>query len=197
MVLMAWDGVMRRPRFPSARTADIFSAAFRWGIHELHRHQRAGNSQAKQAIFGGKPNKLMLDGTYVLVRLGGVRALCGLSGSLVGTRRDFRAAAVQQCPAHAASRHSSVRKRQRPAGQCCDGWGHGSSNSFWQISTVRRSDAQRLLRCGAHLTMNPLQGLEVGVAKTEQFCGRGPSLCADQGLFHQSCFSTNPNNVER
>jgi hypothetical protein len=65
--------------------------------------------------FGGKPNKIMLDDTYLSARLGGVRVyagLCGLSGSLVGPGRDFGAAAFQQCPPHAADRHRAFHHRR-------------------------------------------------------------------------------------
>ena len=45
----------------------------------------------------------------------------------------------------------------------------------------------------AHLTINPLPGLELGVARTEEFCGRGHACKPLVDYFH---FSNNPNSAD-
>jgi hypothetical protein len=143
--------------------------------------------------FGGKPNKLMLDGTYVAARLGGVRIYAGYldhwwgPGEISALSLSNNARPIPQIGIERSSTSASSWPILRWLGP----W-------QWQFFVGVLDGPQiqsNVLYNAMHLTINPLPGLELGVSKTEQFCGKGNPCSPIKDYLANIDFSTHPNNV--
>lgn len=143
--------------------------------------------------FGKKPNKLMADGTYFSARLGGVQAYAGYldhwwgPGQISALQLSNNARPMPQIGFQRASTAPSSWPVLRWLGP-------------WQFEFfVSKLDGPQIesnvYYNAAHLTINPLPGLELGIAKTEQFCGHGHPCAPLRDYFTNFDFSTHPNNV--
>lgn len=143
--------------------------------------------------FGGKPNKLMLDGTYVAARLGGVRVYAGYldhwwgPGEISALSLSNNARPIPQI----GLERSSTAASSWPVLRWLGPW-------QWQffIGVLDGPQFQsNVLYNAMHLTINPLPGLELGVSKTEQFCGKGHPCSPIKDYLANIDFSTHPNNI--
>jgi hypothetical protein len=143
--------------------------------------------------FGGKPNKLMLDGTYLSARLGGVRVYAGYldhwwgPGEISTLQLSNNARPMPQI----GFMRSSTQASSWPILRWLGPWQFEFFVAKFdgpQIESNVYYDATRL-------TVNPLPGLEIGLAKTEQFCGQGHPCAPLRDYFTNFDFSTHPNNV--
>lgn len=143
--------------------------------------------------FGGKPNKLMLDGTYAAMQLGGVRLYAGYLDHWWGPGENSAL---------------SLSNNARPIPQIGIERSSTSASSWpilrwlgpwqWQFFVGILDGPQvqsNVLYNAMHLTINPLPGLELGVSKTEQFCGKGNPCSPIKDYLTNIDFSTHPNNV--
>lgn len=143
--------------------------------------------------FGGKPNKLMLDGTYAAVRLGGVRVYAGYldhwwgPGEISALSLSNNARPIPQV----GIERSSTAASSWPILRWLGPW-------QWQFFVGVLDGPQiksNVLYNAMHLTINPLPGLELGVSKTEQFCGEGHPCSPIKDYLANIDFSTHANNV--
>ena len=143
--------------------------------------------------FGGKPNKLMLDGTYMSARLGGVLVYAGYldhwwgPGQISALQLSNNARPMPQIGIERSSTSASSWPILRWLGP-------------WQFEFfLAKFDGPQIQSNvyydAAHLTINPLPGLEIGLAKTEQFCGQGHPCAPLKDYFTNIDFSTHPDNV--
>jgi len=143
--------------------------------------------------FGRKPNKLMPDGTYFALNLGGVRAYAGYldhwwgPGQITALQLSNNARPMPQIGFERSSTERSS-------------WPVLNWLGPWQFELlVGKLDGPQIesnvYYDATHLTINPLPGLELGVAKTEQFCGQGHACAPLRDYFTNLDFSTHPNNV--
>lgn len=143
--------------------------------------------------FGGKPNKLMLDGTYLSARLGGVRLYAGYldhwwgAGQISALQLSNNARPMPQIGFTRSGTQASTWPVLRWLGP-------------WQFEFfVAKFDGPQIesnvYYDATRLTVNPLPGLEIGLAKTEQFCGQGHACAPLRDYFTNFDFSTHPNNV--
>lgn len=143
--------------------------------------------------FGGKPNKIMPDGTYLSARLGGVRLYAGYLDHWWG-------------PGQFTALQLSNNARPMPqiglsrSGTQASSWPILRWLGPWQLEFfLGKLDGPQIQSNvyynAAHLTINPLPGLEIGLAKTEQFCGQGHPCSPLRDYFTNFDFSTHPNNV--
>ena len=182
--LTAWAAVMARPSLLSNITAMFSPAAFPLG--------------AITNNFGSKPNKIMPDGSYLSLALWDGAPLRRLSRSTGG--------APEKSPALQLSNNARPMPQigfartvpRRSSWPVLDWLGP------WQFPRIllRVLDGPadpvqcRLLR-RAPPKVNPFDGLEIGLAKTEkQFCGRGhPCAAPCATYFINLDFSNHPDNV--
>ncbi len=143
--------------------------------------------------FGGKPNKLMLDGTYVAAKLGGVRVYAGYldhwwgPGEISALSLSNNARPIPQI----GIERSSTAASSWPILRWLGPW-------QWQFFVGVLDGPQiqsNVLYNAMHLTINPLPGLELGVSKTEQFCGKGHPCSPIKDYLANIDFSTHPNNI--
>lgn len=143
--------------------------------------------------FGGKPNKLMLDGTYGAVEVAGLRLYAGYldhwwgPGEISALQLSNNARPLPQIGFERASMQASSWPVLRWLGP----W-------HFEFFLARMDGPQKESNVdydAAHLTINPLPGLELGVAKTEEFCGQGHPCAPLRDYFKNIDFSTHPNNV--
>ena len=143
--------------------------------------------------FGGKPNKLMLDGTYVSARLGGTLVYAGYLDHWWGPGQI----SALQLSNNARPMPQIGIERSRTA---ASSWPILRWLGPWQFEFfLGKLDGPQLQSNvyynGAHLTISPLPGLELGIAKTEQFCGQGHACAPLRDYFTNFDFSNHPNNV--
>jgi len=143
--------------------------------------------------FGGKTNKIMPDGSYLSARLGGVRVYGGYldhwwgPGQISTLQLSNNARPMPQIGFMRSSTQASSWPILRWLGP-------------WQVEFfIAKFDGPQI-QSGVYydatrLTVNPLPGLELGVAKTEQICGAGHSCAPLKDYFTNFDFSTHPNNV--
>ena len=143
--------------------------------------------------FGRKPNKLMADGTYFSARLGDALVYAGYldhwwgPGQISALQLSNNARPMPQIGFERASTAASSWPVLRWAGP-------------WQFEFfLAKFDGPQIQSNvyynGAHLTISPLPGLELGVAKTEQFCGRGHPCSPLRDYFTNFDLSNHPDNV--
>ncbi|HET7086131.1 MAG TPA: capsule assembly Wzi family protein [Rhizomicrobium sp.] len=143
--------------------------------------------------FGGKPNKLMPDGTYLSLRLGGIRFTAGYLEHWWG-------------PGEISTLELSNNARPMPqigfmrSGTQASSWPILRWLGPWQFEFfIAKFDGPQI-QSGVYydatrLTINPLPGLEIAAAKTEQICGAGHFCSPVNDYFTNFDFSTHPNNV--
>ncbi len=143
--------------------------------------------------FGGKPNKLMLDGTYLSARLGGFLVYAGYLDHWWG-------------PGEISSLQLSNNARPMPqvgierASTAAWSWPIFNLLGPWQWEFILgKFDGPQIQSNvyynAMHLTVNPLPGLELGVARTEEFCGKGHACKPIVDYFHFSNYPNHPDNV--
>jgi len=143
--------------------------------------------------FGGKPNKLMLDGTYAAVDLWGARLYAGYldhwwgPGQISALSLSNNARPMPQIGIERSSTRASS-------------WPVLKWLGPWQFEfLVGKLDGPQIQSNvyynAAHLTISPLPGLELGASKTEEFCGQGHPCAPLRDYFNNIDFSTHPNNV--
>jgi hypothetical protein len=143
--------------------------------------------------FGSKPNKIMPDGTYLAARLGGVRVYAGYldhwwgPGQISALQLSNNARPMPQV----GISRSSTQASSWPVLEWLGPW-----QAEFFLGTLDGPQIQSNVRySGAHLTINPLPGLEIGAAKTEQFCGQGHPCSPLRDYFINADFSNHPDNV--
>jgi hypothetical protein len=143
--------------------------------------------------FGGRPNKIMPDGTYLSARLGYVRVTAGYldhwwgPGEISALQLSNNARPMPQIDIQRASTSASSWPVLRWLGP----W-----NFEFFVGTFDGPQIQSNVRYdAAHFTFNPLPGLEIGLAKTEQFCGQRHPCSPLKDYFTNIDFSTHPDNV--
>jgi hypothetical protein len=143
--------------------------------------------------FGRKPNKIMPDGTYLSARLGGVRVYAGYldhwwgPGQISALQLSNN---VRPMPQVGISR-SSTQAFSWPVLKWLGPW-----QAEFFLGTLDGPQIQSNVRySGAHLTISPLPGLELGAAKTEEFCGQGHPCSPLRDYFTNADLSNHPDNV--
>lgn len=140
--------------------------------------------------FGGKSNKIMLDGTYLSARLGGVRVYAGYldhwwgAGQITALQLSNNARPMPQVGIERSSTSASRWPVLRWLGP-------------WQAEILfGYLDGPRLQTdtyySAARLTIHPFRGFEAAIARTEEFCGQGHACVPLRDYFH---FSNNPLSV--
>lgn len=143
--------------------------------------------------FGSRANKVMPDGTYFSLRLGDVRLYAGYLDHWWG-------------PGEISALQLSNNARPMPqvgiarASTAPSSWPVLNWLGPWQFEFfLGRLDGPQLQSnvdySAARLTIAPLQGLEIGLAKTEQFCGQGHPCSPLRDYFTNFDFSNHPDNV--
>jgi hypothetical protein len=143
--------------------------------------------------FGGKPNKLMPDETYLSANLAGVRVYAGYLDHWWG-------------PGEISALQLSNNARPMPqvgierASTAASSWPVLNLLGPWQFEFfLGKFDGPQIQSNvyynAAHLTINPLPGLELGVARTEEFCGKGHACKPIVDYFHFSNYPNHPDNV--
>jgi len=143
--------------------------------------------------FGGKANKIMPDGTYLSARLGGVRVYAGYLDHWWG-------------PGQISTLQLSNNARPMPqigierSGTQASSWPLLRWLGPWQFEFfLGKLDGPQIQSNvyynAAHLTINPLPGLEIGLAKTEQFCGQGHPCSPLRDYFTNADLANHPDNV--
>jgi hypothetical protein len=181
-VVYGFDGMGRgdgQAQFSLAGTSGIFSGRISLG--------------AISQNFGGGPNKLMPDGTYFAAQLGGVRVYAGYldhwwgPGQISALELSNNARPMPQV----GIERSSTQTSSWPVLRWLGPWQFQFLLSKFdgpQIQSNVYYDAARL-------TINPFAGLEIGLTKTDQFCGQGHPCAPLRDYFKNIDFSTHPNNV--
>lgn len=143
--------------------------------------------------FGSKPNKVMPDGTYLSLRLGDVRLYAGYldhwwgPGEISALQLSNNARPMPQIGIARASTDRST-------------WPVVSWLGPWQFEFfLGRLDGPQIQSnvdySAARLTVSPINGLEIGIAKTEESCGQGHPCAPLRDYFVNMDFSNHPNNV--
>ena len=143
--------------------------------------------------FGGKPNKIMPDGTYLSARLGGVRLYAGYLDHWWG-------------PGQISTLQLSNNARPMPqigfmrSGTQASSWPILRWLGPWQFELfIGKFDGPQIQSNAYYdatrVTVHPLSGLEIGLSKTEQICGQGHSCVPLRDYLTNFDFSTHPNNV--
>ena len=143
--------------------------------------------------FGGKPNKIMLDGTYLSARLGGVLVYAGYLDHWWGP--DQISALQLSNNARPMPQIGFERSRTTRSSWPLLRWLGPWQFEFFLGKFDGPQIQSNVFYNAAHLTINPLPGLEIGVAKTEQFCGQGHPCSPLKDYFTNFDFSNHPNNV--
>ena len=121
--------------------------------------------------FGSKPNKFMPDGTYFSARLGGLLVYAGYldhwwgPGQISALQLSNNARPMPQI----GIERSSTATSSWPILNLLGSW----QFEFFLAKFDGPQIQSNVYYDAAHLTLNPIPGLEIGVAKTEQICGQG------------------------
>jgi hypothetical protein len=143
--------------------------------------------------FGGKPNKLMPDGTYFAARLGGALVYAGYldhwwgPGELSTLQLSNNARPMPQI----GIQRSSTAPSHWPVLHWLGPW----QFEFFLAKFDGPQIQSNVYYNGARLTISPLPGLELAAAKTEQFCGQGHPCAPLRDYFTNFDFSNHPDNV--
>jgi len=140
--------------------------------------------------FGGKPTKIMPDGTYLSARLGGVRVYAGYldhwwgPGQISALQLSNNARPMPQIGIQRSSTEASS-------------WPVLNWLGPWQAEVIfAYLDGPRIQSdtyySAARLSIQPLKGFEAGIARTEEFCGEGHACVPLRDYFH---FSNNPQSI--
>jgi hypothetical protein len=143
--------------------------------------------------FGGQPNKIMPDGTYFSARLGGATVYAGYldhwwgPGQISALQLSNNARPLPQIGIERSSTQASSWPVLRWLGP-------------WQAEffLARLDGPQRQSNVdydALHFTFSPLPGLEIGLEKTDEFCGQGHPCAPLRDYFQNIDFSTHDNNV--
>src|SRR6185312_14050847 len=143
--------------------------------------------------FGSKDNKVMPDGTYFSLRLADVRLYAGYldhwwgPGEITALQLSNNARPMPQIGIARASTAPSS-------------WPILNWLGPWQFEFfLARFDGPQIQSnvdySAARLTIAPFEGLEIGLAKTEQFCGQGHPCSPLRDYFTNFDFSNHPDNV--
>jgi hypothetical protein len=170
------------------------------GQAQLSVSSNAGAFSARAALglisgnFGGKPNKLMAGGSFASVDLGGwVHIYAGYldhwwgPGQISALQLSNFARPMPQVGIERSSSEASSWPVLRWLGPWHFEFLLGKLDGPQKQSNVYYN--------AAHLTISPLPGLELGVAKTEEFCGQGHPCAPLRDYFQNLDFSNHPNNV--
>jgi hypothetical protein len=143
--------------------------------------------------FGGKPNKIMPDGTYLSASVAGVRVYAGYldhwwgPGQISALQLSNNARPMPQV----GISRSSTEASSWPVLKWLGPW-----QAEFFLGTLDGPQIQSNVRYNAaHLTINPLPGLELGAAKTEEFCGQGHPCSPLRDYFINADLSNHPDNV--
>ena len=143
--------------------------------------------------FGKKPNKLMADGTYFAARLGGALVYAGYldhwwgAGEISTLQLSNNARPMPQV----GIQRSSTVPSSWPILNLLGPW----QFEFFLAKFDGPQIQSNVYYNGARLTIGPLPGLELGAAKTEQFCGKGHPCSPLRDYFTNFDFSNHPDNV--
>ncbi|HKB97118.1 MAG TPA: capsule assembly Wzi family protein [Rhizomicrobium sp.] len=143
--------------------------------------------------FGGKSNKIMADGTYFSARLGGVRLYAGYldhwwgPGQISALQLSNNARPMPQV----GIERSSTAASRWPVLRWLGPW----QFEFFLSKLDGPQIQSNVYYDAAHLTINPLPGLEIGLAKTEEFCGQGHPCSPLRDYFTNFDLSNHPDNV--
>jgi hypothetical protein len=135
----------------------------------------------------------MPDGTYLSARLGGVRLYAGYldhwwgPGEISTLQLSNNARPMPQIGFMRSSTQASTWPVLRWLGPWQFEFFLGTLDGPQIQSNVRYS--------GAHLTIHPLPGLEIGAAKTEEFCGQGHPCSPLRDYFINADLSNHPDNT--
>jgi hypothetical protein len=143
--------------------------------------------------FGSRGNKVMPDGTYFSLHLGDVRLYAGYldhwwgPGEISTLQLSNNARPMPQVGIARASTEASS-------------WPVLNWLGPWQFEFfLGRMDGPQIQSnvdySAARLTIAPFDGLEIGLAKTEQFCGQGHPCSPLRDYFINADFSNHPDNV--
>lgn len=142
--------------------------------------------------FGAKPNKLMLDGTYVAADVWGARVYAGYldhwwgPGAISALSLSNNARPMPQIGIERSSTQASS-------------WPVLNWLGPWQMEfMLGYLDGPRLqpntYYNGLRVSFQPLPGLEIGLARTEEFCGRGHPCSPIRDYFD---FNNDPTDVNK
>jgi hypothetical protein len=143
--------------------------------------------------FGGKPNKLMLDGTYAAVDFWGARLYAGYldhwwgPGEISALQLSNNARPMPQI----GISRSTTQASSWPVLKWLGPW----QFEFFIAKLDGPQKQSNVYYNATRLTISPLPGLELGVAKTEEICGQGHSCVPLRDYFRNIDFSTHENNV--
>jgi hypothetical protein len=143
--------------------------------------------------FGSKPNKIMPDGSYLSLRLWDVRLYAGYldhwwgPGEITALQLSNNARPMPQI--------GFARATTAPSNWPVLNW-----LGPWQFEFfLGRLDGPQIQSnvdySAARLTVSPFDGLEIGLAKTEQFCGQHHPCAPLRDYFINLDFSNHPDNV--
>ena len=139
--------------------------------------------------FGSKANKIMPDGTYFSLRLEDVRLYAGYldhwwgPGEISALQLSNNARPMPQV----GIERSSTQASNLPVLNWLGPW---QAEFFLGYLDGPRIQTDEYFS-GARLTVSPLPGLELAMARTEEFCGTGHACVPLRDYFH---FSNNPNS---
>jgi hypothetical protein len=139
--------------------------------------------------FGSKANKIMPDGTYFSLRLDDVRLYAGYldhwwgPGEISALQLSNNARPMPQV----GIERSSTQASNLPVLNWLGPW---QAEFFLGYLDGPRTQTDEYFS-GARLTVSPLPGLELAMARTEEFCGTGHTCVPLRDYFH---FSNNPNS---
>lgn len=143
--------------------------------------------------FGSKANKIMPDGTYFSAGLGGVLVYAGYldhwwgPGEISALQLSNDARPMPQV----GIERSTTAASSWPVLRWLGPW-------QWEFFVGKLDGPQiqsNVYYDATHFTINPLPGLELGFAKTEEICGQGHPCAPLRDYFTNIDFSTHANNV--
>jgi hypothetical protein len=143
--------------------------------------------------YGPKGNTIMPDGTYLSARLGDVLVYAGYldhwwgPGQITALQLSNNARPMPQIGLQRASTSAS----SWPVLEWLGPW----QFEFFLGKLDGPQIQSNVYYDAVHLTISPLPGLELGLAKTEQFCGQGHSCAPIRDYFTNFDFSNHPDNV--
>ena len=143
--------------------------------------------------FGSGPSKIMPDGTYFSARLGGALIYAGYldhwwgPGEISTLQLSNNARPMPQI----GFERSSTAASSWPVLRWLGPWAF----EFFLAKFDGPQKQSNVYYDAAHLTISPLAGLEIGLTKTDQFCGQGHPCAPLRDYFTNFDFSNHPNNV--
>jgi hypothetical protein len=182
-VVYGFDGMGRgdaQAQFVLETNGDVFSGRAAVGVITQN--------------LSGRNGKLMLDGTYLAADVGGwVRVYAGYldhwwgPGEISALQLSNNARPIPQVGIARSSTDASSWPILRWLGP----W-------QWEFFVGKFDGPQiqsNVYYNATHFTFSPFAGLELGVAKTEEFCGQGHPCSPLRDYFTNVDFSTHPDNV--